>query len=1148
MSEPGSSEASFAPTLQSHRSKDYPPAFGRDPPGEGGLSGIRKRQHNQLKRRKPEEGSSFSAKSRRTDRSKDYPPAFSDEPVSGKNKAADSSKDYPPAFSKEPGPSRKSDQTTSSILQNPDMLKVLEIKAMGYLRQALKATNKVLSENDALMEEEQEDDDDDAKEGALKIALHILRTMNREEQALRLEQSHYGVTAMYQKSLKSSLRTQSEYLLEVTQTWPVPLKEIYTEVYLMEGDAAEVNREHEVRQIEAAFNKRTSLEIRIKLRDVFKPLPNQQDQPIRTVLTMGIAGIGKTVLTQKFILDWSEEKVDQDIQLLFLLPFRELNLLKHVRRSLMELLSEFSPGLKESGITDLNKCKVLIVLDGLDECRLPLDFKHTENHDPAQPASVAVLLTNLIAGELLPGAHLWITTRPAAASCIPPRYIHRLTEIRGFNNQQKEQYFHKKIHDEHLAKRVIANIKSTRSLNIMCHVPVFCWISSIVLGEICAKVGGGKMPKTLTQMYIHFLTHQTAQSRVKYAKEQELDSKGNNKVIMALGKLAFEQLEKGNLIFYEEDLRECGIDVNEASVYSGVCTQVFREESCMQNKVFCFVHLSVQEFLAALYVRVLYTVSGENLMNKDRVRKEPIADLHKAAVNKALQCDNGHLDLFLRFLLGLSLESSQVLLKGLNLQVQTWDSQSHEETIQHIKGRIDLSEPERYINLLHCLNELNDHTLVEEIQYQLDLDRDMVTIEWSAAQWAALVFLLLTSPERSEEIHLKKYSRTKEGFQKLLPAIKASRSAKLNDCNLTADCCQELSSTLRSSSNKLKHLNLSDNRLEDRGIQYLCTGLQSPNCRLKMLRLNRCDLTQMSCEKLASVLSCPTSGLRELDLSDNDIGDSGVELLSEGLGDVICKVEILRLSSCNITERGCGFLASAVKTNPSHLSELDLSYNHLSDSGVKIICDALDEGRCESKLRVDHNADHWFRPGLKTYARGLTMDPNTAHRLLILSEDNRKVSYGSEEQPYPDHPDRFDYWPQVMSKEGLDERCYWEVEWEGKWATIGVAYKDIKRKGQEDDSWLGYNRKSWGVLCSDKGYCLYHNFESIGVGVPLAGSRRLAMYLDREAGMLSFYRVSSGGSLTHLHTFSTSFTEPLYPTFRLRCKDSSVRLCELQSD
>ncbi len=590
---------------------------------------------------------------------------------------------------------------------------------------------------------------------------------------------HYGEVVVYKRKLKSYLKKKNEFLLEdiTTQRWPVPLQKIYTKLYLIEGDCGAINSEHEVRQIETAFNRRKSSETLIKYRDIFKPLPKQQGKPIRTVLTKGIAGIGKTVLAQKFMLNWSEEKANQDIQLLFSLPFRELNLLKNEKRSLMELLYDFSTGLKESEIKDLKTCKVLFVLDGLDECRLPLDFKGNERCcDATQSASVDVLLTNLIAGNLLPQANLWITTRPAAASCIPQQYVDRVTEIRGFNNLQKEEYFYKKIDDENLARRVIANIKSTRSLYIMCHVPVFCWISSIVLGEMCAKAGGGKMPKTLTQMYIYFLAHQTKQSHVKYEKEHQLDS---NKVIMSFGKLAFQQLEKGNLIFYEDDLNDCGIDVREASVYSGVCTEVFREESCMQNKVFCFVHLSVQEFLAALYVHVMYKVNGVNLMITKQVdQTRPVIELHEAAVDRALQSDNGHLDLFLRFLLGLSLESSQGLLRGLKILVEPCDSQSHEETIMYIKEKISPTlGPEKYINLFHCLNELNDHSLVEEIQSHLDSHRDLVMDQCSAAQWAALVFVLLTSPEKPEEIHLRKYCRTEEGLRILLPVIKASRSA-----------------------------------------------------------------------------------------------------------------------------------------------------------------------------------------------------------------------------------------------------------------------------------------------------------------------------------------------------------------------------------
>ncbi|AWP15850.1 PRY domain containing protein [Scophthalmus maximus] len=365
----------------------------------------------------------------------------------------------------------------------------------------------------------------------------------------------------------------------------------------------------------------------------------------------------------------------------------------------------------------------------------------------------------------------------------------------------------------------------------------------------------------------------------------------------------------------------------------------------------------------------------------------------------------------------------------------------------------------------------------------------------------------------------------------------------LNDCRLTANCCESLSSAVSSASSDLCDLNLSDNSLHDAGVELLCTGLQSPHCRLKTLTLNRCGLTQRSCVGLASVLSSPSSHLQELDLSDNDIEDSGVQLLCAGLRNVSCKLEILRLSFCSVTEKGCVFLASAVKSNPSHLRELDLSYNHLGESGVPLVSEALEEGGCEfTKLRVDHNEECWLKPGLSKYACELTVDLNTAHKLLIISDGNRRVTQGREEQPYPDHPDRFDYWTQVLFQQGLTGRCYWEVEWEGNWAGIGVTYRGIGRKGVANDCVMGYNGVSWGLHCSAHGYAAYHNIKSIAVSVPSSGCHRVAVYLDWEAGVLSFYRVSSGRSLTHLHTFYTTFTEPLHPGFRVWDYGSSVAL------
>ncbi len=590
------------------------------------------------------------------------------------------------------------------------------------------------------------------------------------------------------ETFRSNVRKKFECMYEGTskQGNPTMLNEIYTELYITESESGEINNEHEVRQIETQSRRAATEDTPIKCNDIFRPLPGQ-DKPIRNVLTKGVAGIGKTVSVQKFILDWAEGKDNQDVQLIFPLPFRELNLMKDKTLSLLDLLCVFFPETKEIEISS-GKYKVLFVFDGLDECRLSLDFQsNVRLCDVSESASVDVLLMNLIVGNLLPSALIWITSRPAAADLVPSKCVHRVTEVRGFNDPQKEEYFWKRISDQSLANRIISHLKSSRSLYIMCHIPVFCWISATVLEKMMSKSWKEKTPKTLTQMYTHFLIIQTS---IKHEKDYEVKVT-DKEMIMKLGKLAFQQLLKGNLIFYEEDLRECGIDETEASVYSGLCTQIFREElGLYQGKVFCFVHLSIQEHLAALYVLFSFLLNKRDVLNEDLSSKHAheftchtISDLHQRAVDKALQSKNGHLDLFLQFLLGLSLESNQTLLKYLLTHAENI-SYREEKTVDYIKTRIRMNpSPEKYINLFHCLNELGDQSLVNEVQKYLS-SGDLSGTRLSSSQWSAVVFVLLTS-EQLDQFDFSKYiSREQnqttpdEVLLKLSPVVEASRSAR----------------------------------------------------------------------------------------------------------------------------------------------------------------------------------------------------------------------------------------------------------------------------------------------------------------------------------------------------------------------------------
>ncbi len=545
-----------------------------------------------------------------------------------------------------------------------------------------------------------------------------------------------------------------------------------------------------MRQIETQSRRAATEDTAIKCNDIFRPLPGQ-DKDIRTVLTKGVAGIGKTVSVQKLILDWAEGKENQDVQLIFPLPFREINLMKDKTLSLSDLLHVFFPETKEMEISN-DEYKVLFIFDGLDECRLSLDFQSDVRLcDVSESASVDVLLMNLIVGNLLPSALIWITSRPAAADLVPSECVHRVTEVRGFNEPQKEEYFRKRISDQSLADTIISHLKSSRSLYIMCHIPVFCWISAAVLEKMLSPAESGEIPKTLTQMYTHFLILQT---NIKHEKDYE-KKETDEDMILKLGKVAFQQLVKGNLIFYEEDLRECGIDVTEASVYSGLCSQIFREElGLYQGKVFCFVHLSIQEHLAALYVHLSCTNNNTNVFEpipkqslwskvQDRFQHVSLSELHQRAVKEALRSKNGHLDLFLRFLLGLSVKSHQMLLQQI-MTLKRSSSDSNKKSVEYIKKKIrTIDSPEKSINLFHCLNELGDRSLVEEIQQFLK-SGGIKEAKLSSSQWSAVVFVLLTSEEELNEFRLDKFVKgnndpeNMEVLQKLLPVIKESRSVQ----------------------------------------------------------------------------------------------------------------------------------------------------------------------------------------------------------------------------------------------------------------------------------------------------------------------------------------------------------------------------------
>ncbi|XP_056623814.1 NACHT, LRR and PYD domains-containing protein 3-like isoform X1 [Triplophysa dalaica] len=1070
----------------------------------------------------------------------------------------------------------------------------------------------------------------------------------------RVKDKHKSIMKKKYESLSEGIKQQENQTL---------LKRIYTQLYIIEGEREGVNEEHEVLHMERKPRRTQELQdTPIYCNDIFKPQSHQRHK-IKIVLTKGIAGIGKTVSVMKVILDWAEGTANQDVDFMFLLPFRELNLIREHLYSLHKLLLDFHPELQDLDSKIYEESKVVFIFDGLDESRMTLMFSdHSEKvSDVTDTSSVAVLMSNLMRGDLLPSALIWITSRPAAAHQIPSKYISRVTEIQGFNDAQKEEYFRKSINDEHQASRIMSHIKRARSLHIMCHIPVFCWISSTVLQKILTQDHSEEIPKTLSEMYIHFLLIQMKMKNEKY--DQERDSE--KEVIVKLAEVAFKQLMKGNVMFYKEDLRECGIDITDAALYSGICTEIFKEESVFhQRKIYSFIHLSFQEFLAALYVfychlmkkntEELQMILGEKCDYDDsRFEEISLYKLLKSAVDTAVESETGHLDLFLRFLLGISLESNQRLLQ--DLLTHTHNSSEDIRKITHhikekIKGRnmsddvdedenedededededdedeeedydVDEDEEEDYdvdedegedyddegeerlssersINLFLCLSELNDQTLYREIEEFVRSDKHSKK-KLSVAHCSTIAYMLQMSEEVMDEFDLKKYNTSQEGRRRLIPAVINCTRALLSGCNLTDECCESLSSCLQSSkslreldlsnndlkdsgvmlisdalkthncqlqtlrlsrcnvtaecceslssclqsSKSLRELDLSYNDLKDSGVKLISDALKTHNCQLQALRLSGCNLTDQCCESVSSCLQSSTS-LRELDLSNNDLKDSGVKLISDALKTQNCQLHTLRLSGCMVSDEGCCYLASALSSNPSHLRELDLSYNHPQHSARQLLSDILnDPNYTLNKLNVTFGGERRITAGPRKYVCDLTLDPNTANTKLILSEENRKITHVRERQSYPDHPERFDDVHQVLCGMRLTGRCYWETEWSESDVYISVSYKSIRRKGKSDDSMFGHNVKSWSLECSDDGITAWHNYNETVIDVSSGVCKRVGVYVDSSAGTLSFYSVSD--THTHLHTYNTTFTEPLCAGFSA-LENSSVSLCDI---
>ncbi|XP_061592890.1 protein NLRC3-like isoform X4 [Cololabis saira] len=880
---------------------------------------------------------------------------------------SDRSKPEPPDFSKEPGPSDTKGRYCSQRPESPGSI-CLSLKSDRSMNPPLefskepgpsdtkRGVNSAASRCRSTKSDVSKDLPDDFNNDPALMKRSSDQSTSPEylgygkRSRARSPQADAGLQQVLDEH-KTSLRSRCEHVTEGTDEpgSRTPLNRIYTELFITEGLSEEVDTQHEVMQLETASRMKSLHDAPIRCQDIFKALPGQRGA-IRVVLTNGVAGAGKTFSVQKFSLDWAEGWENQDVTVVILLSFRELHLIGDEQLSLLRLIRVFHPSFQKLTAEQLAAGKPLFIFDGLDESRRSLDFNNGPVvSDVTQSSSVNVLLTNLIQGNLLPSALIWITSRPAAANQIPHKHVDRLTEVRGFTDGQKEEYFRRRFRDEERSSSIVSHMKTSRTLHIMCQLPVFCWITATVLDHMLTTEQRGELPKTLTDMFSHFLLVQTKRKKNKYQEGHETSpqelTEADRDLLLKLGRLAFQHLEKGNIMFYQEDLEQCGLDVPEASVYSGVCTQIFRREcEVFQKPVYCFVHLSIQEFLAAVYVLHCCSTRNtdvlKNFLGEDYTYSY-LDDFLRRVMWKSLESKNGHLDLFVRFLHGLSVESNQRLL-GVLLNQRKNRPETIQRVINNLKWMSTYEDsPDRSINMFQCLMEMNDLSVHQQIQEFLKSENRSEQ-ELSEIQCSALAYMLQMS-EVLDELDLDKYNTTPGGRRRLIPAVRNCRKARFSGCDLSETHCEVVASALKSNPSHLTQLDLSQNLLQDSGVKVLSGGLESPNCRLETLRLWDCRLSEISCSSLGPALKSNPSHLKHLDLDYNqNLQDSGVKHLSGFLESPDCRLETLELKWCGLSEISCSSLVSALKSNPSHLKLLDLRGNNLQAADVKQLSDLVE--------------------------------------------------------------------------------------------------------------------------------------------------------------------------------------------------------------
>ncbi|XP_012297178.2 NLR family CARD domain-containing protein 3 isoform X2 [Aotus nancymaae] len=726
---------------------------------------------------------------------------------------------------------------------------------------------------------------------------------------------------------------------------------------LVEGLTDLQLREHDFTQVEATRGGGCPART-VALDRLFLPL-SRVSVPPRVSITIGVAGMGKTTLVRHFVRLWARGQVGKDFSLVLPLTFRDLN--THEKLCADRLVRSVFPHVGEPSLAVAAPARALLILDGLDECRTPLDFSNTVAcTDPKKEIPVDHLITNIIRGNLFPEVSVWITSRPSASGQIPGGLVDRMTQIQGFSEEEikvcLEQMFPE---DQALLGWVLSQVQADRALYLMCTVPAFCRLTGAALGHLWRSRTGPQdaelwTPKTLCELYSWYFRMALSgegQEKGKARPRIEQMAHSGRKMVGTLGRMAFHGLLKKKYVFYEQDMKAFGVDL---ALLQGTLCSCFlqREETLASSVAYCFTHLSLQEFVAAAYYygasrRAIFDLFTESGVSWPRLG---FLTHFRSAAQRAMQVEDGRLDVFLRFLSGLLSPRVNVLLAG-SLLAQGEHQAYRTQVAELLQGclRPDAAVCARAINVLHCLQELQHTELARSVEEAME--SGALAGLTGPAHRAALAYLLQVSDTCAQEANLS-LNLSQGVLQSLLPQLLYCRKLRLDTNQFQDPVMELLGSVLSGKDCRIQKISLAENQISNKGAKALARSLLV-NRSLTSLDLRSNSIGPQGAKGLADALKINRT-LTSLSLQGNTIRDDGARSMAEALASNRT-LSVLHLQKNSIGPMGAQWMADALKQNRS-LKELMLSSNSIGDGGAKALAEALKVNQGLESLDLQSNS------------------------------------------------------------------------------------------------------------------------------------------------------------------------------------------------